>query len=558
MPILAGLAAAMLAQAATPPEMHYRLAIEERPGAAADAQISVDFTGQADGDTLITFPSEWGGEGELWNNLAEIGVSGDGAELSPGETPYQYVVRHAPGAALTLSYRIVQDRTGHPTAVADDNYRPWVADSYVHLLGSTVFAKPEGFGEARISFSHEAPNGWTFASDLDHGVIAGGPLMRSVIVAGDFRIQRHMVNGAPVRIAMRGDVGFDDESFAESVEMVVRANQAYWGDSGEPYLVTVLPLVTEPGRSSLGGTNLGDSFAFFATDNADTRTLLRILQHEHVHTWNPGRLGGGIPGAQEPSGYWFSEGVTDFLTQRVGVVGGVWDARTAIENWNEALAEYAASPLRDAPNDVITEQFWTSADAQRLPYIRGMMVAALIDHEIRTRTGGEMDLDDALRAMRSSAGDGPAPARFGAVTLGATGVDVSGILARHIEAGEPVLLPENAFPGCGVVETATEPVWDYGMEGAYDQDGNFVLVAVDPDGPAAPAGFAPGMIILERLAGAVGDATVDSVMRVQTPDGEVRDLRYRPTNGETVTIQRIRVDEAEFDEDACADSLAGR
>lgn len=551
---LAVLAGSLLAQPSVDETTAYSIEIRDTDSGPADVHVSIRFRGDDDGTTALHLPSEWGGEWELWNNLAGFEVSGAETRIEAGESPDTSVIHHTPGAALTVRYRITPDRPGAPQAVAGDYYRPVVTESIIHLIGTTYLAVPDTITE-RVSVELDAPDGWAIGSDLEHGSLTPQSLAESILVAGDFRIETRTINGAELRIAIHGSHAASDDDFANMAEAVLRANQAYWNDTGEPYLITVLPLGASPGMSSVGGTNLADSFAFFATANAEVEILERILMHEHVHTWNPNRIGGLVDGPEQPGEYWFSEGFTDFLTQRAAVRGAVWSAATALQSWNEALMENAQSAVRDAPNSAIETGFWTDPDFQRLPYHRGMIFAALVDARIRETTDGAMDLDDVMYAMAAEESEATAAERFAETVLRVTGLDISDLVQRHIVEGVPVSLPASGFGACGRVETFDQPVFEYGMTGGFDEAGEFIIESVDPEGPAAPAGFLPGMRIVERLEGAVGDASVDSVLRVEL-DGEIQDLRYRPTNGEILTVQQI-VPGSEAGSVACTGLLSG-
>ncbi|WP_291843584.1 hypothetical protein [Maricaulis sp.] len=523
--------------------------------------VSIELTliGETDGETGIILPNNWGGQNALWGAIDDLAVvSDDGAAaIRSGDDPSRLTLTHAPGAELTLRYTVTPERTGEPLASLGDYYRPYVEPDWVHLIGQTIFAFPDSDADFTVEIALHAPQGWTLASDLEQDELDISALLTSITVAGDFRVFEETVDGASQRVAIRGDHAFTDDHMARSVSEVLAANAAYWGAAREPYLVTVLPLEAGSDVMSLGGTNLGDAFAFFTTNNADPSILLRILTHEHVHTWIPGRVGGAIEGEDEAAGYWFSEGFTDFLTQRTAVKAGLWTAETALENWNEALMENFNSPVRDAPNDAITSGFWTSSELQRLPYHRGMIFAALVDQTIRDATHGLQDLDDVLAAMHANPPENAAPLAFAEITQAVTGVDVSDLVARHIEAGEPVTLPADTFGACGVTEFVEAPVFDYGMVGERNAEDRFVITEVDPGGPAAPAGFEPGMMVVERLEGAYGDASVDSVLRMEAPDGQIIDLRYRPTNGETRRLPRIAVADADLALNGCSARLAG-
>ncbi|WP_417479149.1 hypothetical protein [Maricaulis maris] len=558
MPVAANLSSE--AEAPQVSQLRYRVEVSELDDATRVA-VALGFVGEVDGTTDIVLPSNWGGEGELWTALGALqGRSASSSEplrIEQGDDLARATIHHQPGEALALSYTITPDRTGEPQAALGDYYRPYVEPDWVHLIGQTIFAFPASDTEFDVTVALSAPDGWTLASDLEQGDLDINTLLTSVTVAGDFRVLEDVVDGAAQRVAIRGGHAFTDTDMSQSVRAVLAANAAYWGTGAEPFLVTVLPLEADPGVMSVGGTNLGDAFAFFATNNAESDILLRILVHEHVHTWIPGRVGGSINGETEPAGYWFSEGFTDFLTQRAAVRAGLWSAETAIASWNEALLEDFNSPVRDAPNDAVISGFWTDPDFQRLPYHRGMIFAALVDHTIRSATSGRLDLDDVLLDMQTDPPSEPAPLSFAGRVLAITGVDIAPLVERHMINGEPISLPAETFGACGPVEMISEPVFVYGMTGQRNADDRYEINTVDPDGPAAPAGFRPGMVILERLEGAVGNAMVDSVLRVATPEGETLDLRYRPTNGELQTYPRISTAAGDLASNGCAARIGG-
>jgi predicted metalloprotease with PDZ domain len=539
-------------------ELSYSVSIVEQSEGPAQVFISMQFTGAPQDQTMIVLPSAWGGEESLWTGLAHPDIIAGDAVVTETDDPGIWRVTHQPNERITLRYEVVQDWAGVPVATHGNSYRPVLQPDYVHLIGKTIFAEPDISTAGDFSVSINAPTDWVLISDLEHGVPSADALMGSIIVAGDFRVERRQIDDAVLRVAVRGEWEFSDAEFADTVQRVVEANHAYWGDPGEAFVVTVLPLEAEPDWQSLGGTTLGDAFAFFGTVNMDPASLVQLLTHEHAHTWNSARLGGLEAGLEEASGYWFSEGFTDFITQRVGVGAGLWTAQASIVRWNEVLAELARSPVSNQPNTAIREHFWTDQNYQRLPYIRGMVFAAHAESRLREETDGRYNLDDVFRAMKIVSGErNSAALAFVASTLQVTGVDLEADYQRFILAGETIVLDPDAFGACGPVTTIDVPVFGYGMAAHTNEDGRLQIEAVDPDGPAARAGFREGMIIVERLEGQHGDASVDMVFRV-TLDGESQDLRYRPATGETVTMQQIAPSVDDWPAEACANLLGGQ
>lgn len=537
------------------PDTVFTVNIEPAESGAPLVEMSLAFTGDADGETILLLPDAWGGEEALWRAVADLAVEGEEARLVEGDDPARRTIVHAPGAALSVSWRVVQDREGGPSLLTNDYYRPSIEPDFVHIIGYTAIVRPERDDDTPVAARLSAPDGWALASDIEHDGLTLGGLENAILAAGDFRITELDFDGAPVRLAVRGP--FDDAALARTVEAATAANLAYWGDAPEPYLVTAIPFEVPPGATSLSGTNLDDAFALFGSEGLEPDIYERLLTHEHAHTWVPTRLGGAISGEQEPAGYWFSEGFTDFLTTRASLLGGLTTPTEALQFWNEILDEYMASPVRAAANSDLVAGFWSDPNLQRLPYLRGQIFAALAEHHIREETNGRFDLDDVLAHMRATAELGPAPLRFVAAARESTGVDLANLFERHIVAGEPIALPASAFGPCGQVEQGEALVFVYGMTLDRNEAGETVVAEVDPEGPAAGV-IEPGMAILERIAGAVGDAEQDSGFRVRDSSGTEREVFYRPTLGETALVQRITPADADLSANGCAALLAGR
>jgi predicted metalloprotease with PDZ domain len=560
-PILAvflGLVAAGSAAAASEPDIDLRYSLSlalGSPGNPPEVRVTLALPGEDDGETALLLPSEWGGEIALWRVVSGLRVEGDGARLEPGADSSRCVVRHAPGAPLTLRYEVVQDQPGIPRAGGHKNpYRPFVQSEFVHLLGHTIFVRPEADGDRPVSFVLESlPPGWSFASDVEHAApdrpLRLGNLLESVLVAGDFRVVSRGPAGGALRVALRGAWSFTDEAFVDRLERIVASHRAFWGDEPEPFLVTVLPLAGDPGQSSLGGTGLSDAFAFFATDNAQESTLNRILAHEHLHTWIPRRLG-DMPYHGEARDYWLSEGFTDFLTFRLLLKDGIWTLDDYAAAVNEVLAQYAQSPVRAAPNTTIVTDFWMGPDIGQLPYQRGFLLAALWDDRLRRQSNGATDLDDVLLAMnrawrtRPAGEEPPLASELLIRTLRSHGLDVRADVERHVVRGEPILLPEE-WPGPGGrLVTEDRPEFSRGFDPEATTRAGNVVTGLDPDSPAYAAGLRNGMTILKRESGRPGDPTVPLVYLVRDGDVERR-IEFLPHGKRRFTMQRLELPAAD-------------
>jgi predicted metalloprotease with PDZ domain len=538
--LFAALAALACAGFGTPRGVEYTLTPVLRDGALAAVQFDVRFRGEDDGETSLRLPQSWGGQDELWRGIDALRVV-SGAEMREGDGPGRRVLTHHPNARIHVRYRIIQDWEGAPNAEQGNAYRPVIQPTYFHLIGDASLVVPDELGAgipARIR-PRNLPRGWAFASDLEHGGLTIGKLWASVTVGGDFRVLRDVRSG--VRVAIRGDWRFQDAVFTAQAAEIVAAQRRFWGDDSTPYLVTVLQLeAPNPGWLSIGGTGLGDAFAFFATPNADVGPITRTLAHESMHTWIPGLIG-GMPQQGEARDYWLSEGFTDFYTGRLLVREGVWTPADFAADLNQMLLAYAQSPVRNEPNARVIADFWNDQDVQKLPYQRGRLLAAIWD--ARLRAAGR-SLDDVVLEMRARArgGDPLKAAQMFPIVARTLGLDVENDLAALVEMGMPIALPDDAFAPCGRVVTREATEFHRGFDIDATVANNGVINGVDPESPAHAAGMRDGMVLIRRDGGEIGNAELEIAYVVRDGDEE-RTLRYMPRGRRTFTLQQLALDE---------------
>ena len=525
---------------AAPERIDYTLTPIMRAGALEAVQIDLRFRGEADGETTLALPSSWGGQEELWRGIADLSVV-SGATLQPGATPAARTLTHRANARIHVRYRVIQDWEGPPMAQDGNPYRPIIQANYFHLIGNAALAAPGNYDQllpVRLNVRN-LPRGWRLASDLEHQGTTLGEAAASIIVGGDFRVAQTV--DPNIRIAIRGaQWRFTDADFAARVAEIVTAQRRFWGDDSTPFLVTVIELnAPNSGRLSMGGTGLGDSFAFFATPNVAPEALPRMLAHEGLHTWIPSRIG-GLPEVEEASGYWFSEGFTDFYAGRILVREGIWGPTEFAADFNRSLREYAVSSARTAPNARIVADFWRNRDMQQLPYQRGRMLATLWDVGLRAQG---RDLDDVVHEMRARAAAGDplkAPAMF-AIVSAHFGIDVSADIANHAEAGADIQLPANLLAPCGRIESRQVAPFHRGFDIEATNANNNIIAGAIPSSPAYAAGLRDGMVLLRRDSGEIGNGDVELVYIVRDGDVE-RTIRYMPRGPGMVTQQQLVLD----------------
>jgi predicted metalloprotease with PDZ domain len=244
-----------------------------------------------------------------------------------------------------------------------------------------------------------------------------------------------------------------------------------------------------------------------------------------------------MPEENEAAHYWLSEGFTDFLTGRILVREGVWTPAQFAADLNEALAAYAQSPGRTAPNERVAAEFWRDREMQRLPYQRGRMLASIWDARLRARGH---DLDDVVLEMRAraAAGDPHKAAAMFPLVMEGLGLDVRADIEAFVERGEAIVLPEDVFAPCGRVETRQAYAFHRGFSIEATQANNNVISGLDPASPAYAAGMRDGMVLLRREGGEIGNADLEIGYVVRDGEAE-RTFRYMPRGGDTFPLQQL-------------------
>lgn len=547
---LALLTAPLLLGAAEPAEtIDYAMVPLVGPDGLEAIEVTVRFRGDPDGETEIGLPDRWAGSDRLHEAVRDLRL--EGGTLAATANPAIRSARHAPGAPLVLSYRI------GPAAGADpgldyEKARPVVRPGWFYIHGEGAIASPLGRQATPARFRWgPVPQGWTVASNLDlfpSDRLTANDVGGSLFAGGtDLRVADRSVGGRPLRVAMRGDWGFDDEAFADALARVVEAGNAYLEAEAAPFFVSLAPLAGgESGAMSTGGSGRPGGFALASTTNRGLDYFLRLLGHEYAHRWF-GRAFG--PTARPDSlEYWFTEGVNDFVAAQALVRAGIWGEADYAAGLNEVLLRYGVSPARALANEALTARFWEDSAAQQMLYDRGHLFALALD--------GERPLRPALARMAGSADAFPADETQAARFARSYGLDRERLAAML--AGEPVVLAADLLAPCGTIRWVEQPAYASGFT-VRPRDGIPYFATVEEGGPAWRAGLRPGMRYVRRVSARPGDSTVPVVLVVADEAGE-RELAWLPQGRETVRFQRLDLADLadEAARSACRDRLARR
>jgi predicted metalloprotease with PDZ domain len=439
----------------------YRLTPEFNRAALRQIGVELIFTGDADGSTKLMLPDRGGGDD--WPRPANFNVAG--AQPTGVSGSRELVLKHEPRALIRVRYSIVPDGAGEPGA-DHPLYKPIIRPNWFHLIGEATFAFPSDGSRLPAQVSWGAlPAGWKSVSDLDPETQRGGLKVAEVIASvtlggNDLEVAQFRLQGGTLRIASRGAFDFRHAEFQQEALGIVQAVNAFWGENGRPYLITLIPFTRSGNGVRSEGAGRDDAFAFGATTDLRLEDRRHTLAHEYLHSWIPYELGDWRPqAADEPLDKWFGEGFADFYASRMLLRSRIWSLEEFAREWNGVLTAYAGSPAIRTGNAELARRYYEDGAHQEMAYRRGALFAALLDRELRAR--GHVTLDDLMRVQHVRAlpqlhSESRTPAAPLLLTLLEERAPwAMPLLRRHIEGGVPIMLPPETFGKCLTIATET-------------------------------------------------------------------------------------------------------
>jgi predicted metalloprotease with PDZ domain len=379
-------------------------------------QVRVWFAGDADGETELAIPTQFGNADKLFRCIQNLACTTSGCRLRIDADTLFATLEHAPGQELQLSYEVIQDFTGQSVPEANA-FRPVLQPGYFHILGNTLFIAPKWNEAYDVTLEWLGfPANWllhnSFGSEsaTQHFTFQNLRWLESVFVGGDYRLHEADVQGKPVWLAIRGDDwGFADDSLFSMLQRTVALQRDFWDDFAMPYYtVTLTPLAQRPPVSSgqvlvstrlaYLGTGLTNSFAAFATPHKSlgVEDLYHLFHHELMHHWIGCKIrSGGQPNDMQMA--WFSEGFTEYFALKNMLKGGFVTPEQYMDRLNGRFFDgLYHSPKREASNRAIADSFFVNHDFERLPYLRGCVFAFFLDNGIKAGSNSRRALHDLM------------------------------------------------------------------------------------------------------------------------------------------------------------------
>ncbi|HEX5689234.1 MAG TPA: PDZ domain-containing protein, partial [Roseiflexaceae bacterium] len=388
---------------------------------------------------------------------------------------------------------------------------------------------------------------WSFvARDYDE-------LVDSPFECGTHRLLEFAVDGIPHEIALWGHGNENEAQIVADTQKIVETARDMFG--GLPYERYVFIVHLSDGRG--GGLEHRNSVAMLIDRwSFQPRELyeryLGLTAHEFFHVWNVKRIRAEPLGPFDYSRenytrqLWAMEGVTDHYTELLLLRAGLIDGPRYLEMTAEKIVA-----LQGQPGRAVQSLEQSSFDAwiklyrpdENTPnsaisyYLKGGLVALLLDLEIRERTGGARSLDDVLRLLyeRYPIDGSGIPEDGGyraAIEQVAPGESFAELFERYI-AGADELDYERALGYAGLRldwkhDRDKTPTW-LGIRTKND-NGHVKVTHVLADGPAYAAGIYADDVLL-----ALDGFRID--------EGKLKARLAERQVGDSVTLSLFRRDE---------------
>ena len=347
-------------------------------------------------------------------NVAATGA--DGAALAVSKTTKnRWAVATGGAATVVVTYRVY----GREMSVRTN----WIESGFALINGAPTFLTLADSHQRPYEVTLILPSVWTRTATAlppiageAHAFCATSfdMLVDSPILLGSPAVYDFEIEGRMHRLVNEGEAGvFDGARAARDFESIAREHHRFWGTV--PYSSYVcLNLITESG----GGLEHCNS-AVLMTSRWATRTRkaylgwLELLSHELFHVWNGKRL---RPVALGPFDYereahtrglWVVEGITDYYGDLLLHRAGLSTRDEFLDSLSNKIEALQTTPGR-AVQSIATASFdaWikfyrpdeNTPNTSISYYIKGSVVAFLLDVRIRRVSGGKRSLDDVMKA----------------------------------------------------------------------------------------------------------------------------------------------------------------
>jgi predicted metalloprotease with PDZ domain len=347
--------------------------------------------------------SDWGGQTNYAENIYRVAArdkNGNALTLEKNDAR-TWVVNNAK-KAFELTYTVVSQKESFMGDNVRNHFHPTIFKDYAFLWGTTFLFLP---GEKEIAAMpvrlQIIPNEYkNYYSNFGGRADSFSDLSELFLAAGDYRVAEKTIGGRRVKFLLNGkNWKFTDDQFSDAVSKIIEAQVKYMGfsPSGENLLITL----NEGTPANRGGTVVKNVISVYPNPQTGLEDFdtLKLISHEHFHFWN-GNYWREAEGKKEGYYKWMSEGFTEYYAGVTLFREDLITEKQFVAWLNQLLLEYQTNPHAEtATAEILAEKYWESQDYNKLPYVKGALLAFLTDLRIRQKTSGKKQIDDLMRLL---------------------------------------------------------------------------------------------------------------------------------------------------------------
>ncbi len=314
--------------------------------------------------------------------------------------PFDWTATPGPARDLILRYTVPLEHHALPGVAGRDEYeQPFLGARHGMLATGAIFIAPLNAGRPRLGVVFDAPAGWPVHcpwEEVEAGLFAPASvaaLREDLVALGEWAIIETERGGCRVQIAVAPGQPRVEQVAAPFVAQIVEAELALFDMRPRARYLFLF----HPGRPNFfaGSPKTGSMTLQLSSDPRHPFSLAdlsRLVAHEFHHTWVHGLY---VPPDELR---FFNEGFTDYYAHLVSARLGIINRRVFAGDLAERMERLARNPrfgelsLAEAGGPV----FFEDGDANDLVYHGGLLLAALLDLEIRRRHS-DRDLDSFMR-----------------------------------------------------------------------------------------------------------------------------------------------------------------
>lgn len=365
-----------------------------------------------------------------------------------------------------------------------------------------------------------------YASNYD--MLADAPVM----AAPAFQARSFREGSAVYDIALVSQSPFAMDSLEEYTRRIVRAETGFFGETpfARYFFIVYAPTMEHlPGfaQGALEHANSSNYLLVNVPWGLFRPAFLNVFSHEFFHLWDVKRIHSAKLGPfdyahrVETTSLWLAEGVTDYYAHSLLARSGIATADDFfrdIQTWARALQHMPAHTMAMSLEQLSMDESNFEMDNAAQFYIKGPLVAWMLDVEIRRKTDNARSLDDVMLALNRDAHAGKTFADESLIGLieKYSGIDLKDFYERYIH-GTDTLPIEQYLSYVGLRSAAKQPSGSLTMS----SDSALVFESIDEGSSYALAGIKAG----DRLVAVDGTPlTLDNIELLTNARNERRSV----------------------------------